>query len=44
VSPGYTLASVSDEALVLFLLENSWECWVEKFNRQLNKERVLALQ
>jgi hypothetical protein len=28
--PGCTLASVSDEALALLLLENSWDCWVEK--------------
>lgn len=34
IQKGTTLATVSDEALALLLLENSWDCWVEKVINQ----------
>lgn len=32
---GTAMATVSDEALALLLIENSWSCWEEKFNHAL---------
>lgn len=31
---GCNMAGLSDEALALLLLENSWESWVEKYNKK----------
>jgi hypothetical protein len=32
-----TLASVSDEALALFLLENSWDTWMDEYKIKMDK-------
>jgi len=35
---GIELASPSDEALALLILENSWEFWIQKHRRAINQE------